>query len=64
MNGEKAKEILDILTEKGANPGGWLPREAPEKHAARLKAKREAKAKAEEDEEPVGYQLLRERHDW
>ena len=51
MHGEKAKEILDILTEKGANPGGWLPREAPEKHAARLKAKQEAKAKAEEDED-------------
>ena len=51
MHGEGAKEILDILTEKGANPDGWLPREPPEKHAARVKAKQEAKEKAEKDEE-------------
>jgi ankyrin repeat protein len=51
MHGEGAKEILDILTEAGANPDGWLPRESPEAHAARIKAKKEAKEKAELDEE-------------
>jgi uncharacterized protein len=51
MHGEAAKEILDMLTEIGANPDGWLPRESPEAHAARLKAKQEGKEKAENDED-------------
>lgn len=51
MHGTPAKEILDMLTEVGANPEGWLPRESPEEHAARIKAKQEAKMKTEGDEE-------------
>ena len=55
MNGKNAGDCLKILTDIGANPDGWLPRESPEDHMARLEEKRkkqeEKTATADDDED-------------
>ena len=45
MSGERSADCLTMLTEAGANPGEWLPRESPEEHAKRLAEKRKKEGK-------------------